>query len=255
MDIEFPSSTAAAALDLLPSQECSATTQALLLEDAIDDDGSTITATSTNVQRVEPAVADLSECVSTNTSLLTTSTTDVSALAESVIAFDAPPLHQLPEDVVVAASAPPIVPALLVAARVQYPDLQHMQRELNALPDIEQLQLAQPQLAVDIVRPFTGDQMRELYDAQAELTAADAFEQQFLHVELGADYKRHVLHELLTKYALCRQTLRQNRMDVATVQADFERLAPQLWRREKRTVRYQATCADSVIVRGSEQYE
>lgn len=242
MDIEFPSSTAAAALDLLPSQECSATTQALLLEDAIDDDGSTISATSTNVQRVEPAVADLSECVSTNTSLLTTSTTDVSALAET-------------EDVVVAASAPPIVPALLVAARVQYPDLQHMQRELNALPDIEQLQLAQPQLAVDIVRPFTGDQMRELYDAQAELTAADAFEQQFLHVELGADYKRHVLHELLTKYALCRQTLRQNRMDVATVQADFERLAPQLWRREKRTVRYQATCADSVIVRGSEQYE
>lgn len=242
MDIEFPSSTAAAALDLLSSQECSATTQALLLEDAIDDDGSTISATSTNVQRVEPAVADLSECVSTNTSLLTTSTTDVSALAET-------------EDVVVAASAPQIVPALLVAARVQYPDLQHMQRELNALPDIEQLQLAQPQLAVDIVRPFTGDQMRELYDAQAELTAADAFEQQFLHVELGADYKRHVLHELLTKYALCRQTLRQNRMDVATVQADFERLAPQLWRREKRTVRYQATCADSVIVRGSEQYE
>lgn len=243
VDIEFPS-TAAAALDSLPSAECSASSQALLLEDAIDDDGSCSTTTSTPAQTAMPMASETYEIVSSEA-------IPGAALTESVT-LDTSPLHQKP---VVVATAPQIVvPALHIVERVQYPDLQHMQRELHVLPNIDELQL-RSSIAVDTMRPFTSDQMRDLYDADVELAAADAFEQQFVHTELKADYRRHALHELLTKYARCRRTLRHNRMDVAAAHAEFERLEPELWRREKRTVNYQASCADSVVVRASEEYE
>lgn len=238
MDIEFPSSSsssAAATLDSLPTRECSvaAELQAFHLEDAIADNASNYEA--------------------------------VAAPEESAIdppAATAPPPLDLHADTEAMPSAPDEhCPA------VRYPDLHSMQRELHALPDVRQMAAAAPRMeltrsvpatsttsAAARLQPFTRQQMRQIY-VNPELERAAEYESEFVRTELSADRRLHPVHDLLAKYWRCRQTLRINRVDVAGVRQHIDQLAPRLWRREQRTVRYQATCADSVVVRGSEQYE
>lgn len=250
VDIDFPTTPAAVSTS---GEDVSTTTtplpcpaeQSQLLEEAIDDDGSAATAETTQT-------ADEAEAAIIDENCDEAAVDDLEATAPC----DAPPAE---ETILLSASAPPIcepsTPMLIT-----YPNLQQMQRDLHALPDIEAQQIGQHQQRSDyaetvVVRPFTVAQMRDLFNATDELSAASAFEEHFIFAELNADYRRHPLHDLLTKYARCRQTLRHNRLDVAAVAAEVEQLQPRLWRRERRTVRYQATCADGALVHGSEEYE
>lgn len=253
VDIEFPS-TSSTAIDALPEEECSSATtplmQALCLEDAIDDEVGT-----------DPPFETMT----------TEQQSDINIESPAAIASAPPPcsapLDSIEQPSVAQYSDIPSAPQIglrLQSAQlssVQYPDLQHIQRELHVLPDVPRLtetvataNAATIASTAAAIAPFTREQMRDLY-ANRELELADTIEEQFVRTELDADYKSHVLHELLTKYARCRQTLRINRMDVDAVQKRIGQLEPLLWQREKRTVRYQATCADSIVVRGSEQFE
>lgn len=262
VDIEFPS-TSNVSIDSLPSQECSVSNelQAFHLEDAIADDVSEYANKSTDA-KLNSRTDDDDDGGDDDSNEVPLLLAD--AIDNPTAASAPPPQDLCEEPIVEAPSAPsescPVVPAHLSPQHsVRYPDLQSMQRELHELPKVKQQTAANREKTVSVsattsMMPFTRQQTRQIYE-NAELECAAQYESEFVRTELNVDHRIHPLYELLSKYWRCRQTLRINRVDVAAVQRQIDDLVPQLWKREMKTIKYRATCADEVVVHRSEQYE
>lgn len=126
-------------------------------------------------------------------------------------------------------------------------------------PSLEQAQETSTTNCIQIsinsqIKPFTIAQLNALY-SNPEIECSQSFERDFIHNELKANDNKHPLFELLAKYSRCRHALHMNRLDVESIRRSLEKDTPNLWNREKKTVKYQATCADGVVVQASESYE
>lgn len=130
--------------------------------------------------------------------------------------------------------------------KVVYPSLDQIKDELSAT-NVHTSILSQ-------IKPFTLAQLGALY-SNPEIECAQSFEREFIHNELKTNDNKHVLFELLTKYARCRHAFRMNRLDVDSTRKSLETDTTNLWAREKKTIQYQTTCEDGVVVRASESYE
>lgn len=149
-------------------------------------------------------------------------------------------------------SAPQIEPVVLPTLpqfhqqpKVKYPNLEQMQKEIASV--------SVPATKTR-VKPFTIEQLNSLY-SNPEIERAQSFEREFIHNELQANNNKHALFELLTKYSRCRHALRINQLDVQNIRKDLEKDTPNMWKREKKIIKYQATCGDGVIVHANENYE
>lgn len=150
---------------------------------------------------------------------------------------------------------PDVLPAVSIShssARISktsvlYPSLEQTQADLLSFSNSSVRQAAK-------IKPFTFVQLNALY-TNPEIECAQSFERDFIHNELKANDNKHPLFELLSKYSRCRYALRMNRLDVDSMRKGLEKDTPSLWKREKKTVKYQATCADGVVVHASESYE
>lgn len=130
--------------------------------------------------------------------------------------------------------------------KLQYPDLKEIQHELlNVKPNnVERIK----------IKPFTMMQLKELY-ANPEVQLAQQFETEFINIELNANHKSHILYELLIKYSRCRHNLKTNELDLQGQQNALLKDSTNIWERSTKTLKYQATCGDAVIVSATETYE
>lgn len=104
------------------------------------------------------------------------------------------------------------------------------------------------------MRPFTFDQLKELYH-NPELHMADAFETDFINTELGNTHKDHPLYELIRKYSHSRYNLKVNMLDLHGYIKCFQENAQKVWIIENRITSYEGVCADGERVRKNELYE
>lgn len=132
-------------------------------------------------------------------------------------------------------------------SKVVYPNLQQLTDELAAT-NVTAASVREQ------IKPFTIAQLNALY-SNPESDCVRTFEREFIHNELQTNNNKHALFELLTKYSRCRHALRMNRLDVDALRKALDKDTPGLWRREQKSVKYQATCADGVVVHATESYE
>lgn len=135
-------------------------------------------------------------------------------------------------------------------AQVQYPDLKSMQKQEERTQSGLRLRSKDRIL----MKPFNERQLKELYH-NPELVLADEFEAEFISTELNCTYKDHALFELLKRYSQCRYNLKINMLDLHSFKRMFEENSEQVWKVEKRELKYSGTCGDGERIFKTEVYE
>lgn len=136
-----------------------------------------------------------------------------------------------------------------VKSQVQYPDLKSMQKQ----EEKTQSGLRQRAKERITLKPFNERQLKELYH-NPELALADEFESEFISTELNCTYKDHSLYELLKRYSQCRYNLKINMLDLHSFKRSFEENSENVWKIEKRELKYNGTCADGERIFKTEVY-
>lgn len=105
-----------------------------------------------------------------------------------------------------------------------------------------------------ILKPFTSEQLKELYN-NPELIAAESFEGEFINTELNNIYKDHQLYELIKKYSHSRYNLKVNMLDLHGYIKCFQENSQKVWTIENRLQSYEGVCSDGERIRKFERYE
>lgn len=105
-----------------------------------------------------------------------------------------------------------------------------------------------------ILKPFTNDQLKELYN-NPELILAETFESDFINTELNNTHKDHPLFELIKKYSHSRYNLKVNMLDLHAYIKCFQENSQKVWIIENRITTYEGVCADGERIRKNELYE
>lgn len=135
---------------------------------------------------------------------------------------------------------------------VQYPNLDRLIATEQLLSTPIQSQTSTKSL--NKLKPFTAEQMKELY-FNPQIRLAQQFENDFITTELGTDYTKYYLYELLTKYLNSRCNLRRNDGELKNFNKVIESQRDDLWTYEKKYLKYSATCMDGNVVSATETYD
>ncbi|XP_039453437.1 ectopic P granules protein 5 homolog isoform X1 [Culex pipiens pallens] len=159
----------------------------------------------------------------------------VEATAPSAPVFDEPAVQVVPE-----VKVQPVVPV-----KSLYPNLQAMQIQDVTLDAVVTCTL----------KPFNRDQQSQFYRVDAELGAAEAFEQEFLTRELEEHDQcvNHPLYQLLQRYAKARADLSLNLLEFDALRRRTKTLANELWLVKEQTFTGTDTCGDGKLLRASYQ--
>lgn len=159
----------------------------------------------------------------------------VEATAPSAPVFDEPAVQVVPE-----VKVQPVVPVESL-----YPNLQAMQIQDVTLDAVVTCTL----------KPFNRDQQSQFYRVDAELGAAEAFEQEFLTRELEEHDQcvNHPLYQLLQRYAKARADLSLNLLEFDALRRRTKTLANELWLVKEQTFTGTDTCGDGKLLRASYQ--
>lgn len=96
------------------------------------------------------------------------------------------------------------------------------------------------------LKPLTSEQLRVLYH-NPYMGEAEQLENDFVEAELHRDVKseKHILHELLCKYATSRHNLKVNILDINEGKVAAQKQFQQLWTESRKCVKSVARCEDS----------
>lgn len=132
---------------------------------------------------------------------------------------------------------------------IKYPNLQELSKIENNTPVIIQHKRQQNQIL-----PFTHQQLMELYH-NPKYETAQLFEVEFIHTELNADYKKHLLYEYLTNYFKSRYKLKINAMDLEGIRKICSQDPEKVWSFDTRRKEISGHCKDQNIVKQWIEYE
>lgn len=155
----------------------------------------------------------------------------------------------------------PVAPVASVPL-VQYPNLQPI-RLTNALIEEQSTKVVyKPQrvqspgyvLASSHLKPFTSEQLRQLYHCP-DLEVAKQFELEFLMNTLLESSETDPLYLALQEYYNLQGKLTSNLHDIKSKRKQCQDAQQQVWVREPVTRNFSATCGDGNVVSESVTYE
>lgn len=103
-------------------------------------------------------------------------------------------------------------------------------------------------------KAFTVEQMKEIYCCK-ELDNVRQFETYFIQHNLHFSYESEPLFLLLQAYSLLRGKLKMNLMDLKKLQLKFKKYSEKIWCSRHITEKFEAMCADNVLMQISETFE
>lgn len=97
------------------------------------------------------------------------------------------------------------------------------------------------------MKPLTGTELDELY-CNPFTRETEMVEQDFVEVELHREHlsEKHILYELLLKYARSRQNIKINLLDINEAKVNAKKLYSQLWVESTQCVKGSKKCQDNV---------
>lgn len=103
-------------------------------------------------------------------------------------------------------------------------------------------------------KAFTAEEMKSIYCCK-ELNNVRQFETYFIQHNLHFSYENEPLFLLLQAYSLLRGKLKMNLIDLKKFQAKFKRSSEKIWCSREVTEKFEAICADNVLMQISESFE